>query len=49
LRVRIFGWELRILRANERATREFLASVVYRVPEECLDDVVRVRLAKLER
>jgi hypothetical protein len=47
-KLRLFGWELCLVSPNERATRALLAEV-YRVPPEWLDDVIRVRLANLER
>lgn len=40
---------LRGLEGNETATRKFLSDEVYGVPDELLDDVVRVRLAELDR
>lgn len=40
---------LRGLESNETSTRTFLAEEVYGVPDELLDDVVRVRLAELDR
>lgn len=38
---------LRSLEDSEVATRRFLAEEVYGVPDELLDDLVRVRLADL--
>jgi len=38
----------RVLR-NETETRRFLAREVYRVPEDWLDEVIRVRLTDLVR
>lgn len=38
---------LRGLESNETATRKFLAEEVYGVPDELLDDVVRIRLGEL--
>ena len=34
---------------NEAETRRFLSAEVYRVPEELLDDLLRVRLSDLSR
>ena len=48
-KLRIFGWELRLLSPNERATRDLLADVVYRVPPEWLDQIIEARLAHLDR
>jgi hypothetical protein len=45
----LFGWELRLLSSNERATRRFLADVVYRVPQGWLDRILESRLADLDR
>ena len=42
------GLDLKLLLHNERETRRFLAREVYGVPDELLDDVLRVRLADLE-
>ncbi|HEX2092558.1 MAG TPA: hypothetical protein VHG28_09165 [Longimicrobiaceae bacterium] len=38
---------LRQVASNEAETRRFLAEEVYGVPDELLDDLVRVRLADL--
>jgi hypothetical protein len=40
--------DTRLLVRNEEETRRFLAQEVYRVPEEWLDDVLRVQMAKLK-
>lgn len=42
------GAMLRQVAANEAATRRFLAERVYGVPDDLLDDLLRVRLAELE-
>lgn len=34
---------------NEAETRRFLAEEVYHVPDELLDDLVRVKLAELDK
>lgn len=39
---------LRELEKNEVATRRFLADEVYGVPDDLLDDLVRLRLVDLE-
>jgi hypothetical protein len=39
---------LRQVARNEEETRRFLAEQVYGVPDDILDDMVRVRLADLE-
>jgi hypothetical protein len=44
-----FGQDARALLANEIQTRLLLARQVYRVPDEWLDEVLRVRMADLER
>ncbi|HEX8276707.1 MAG TPA: hypothetical protein VF615_28975 [Longimicrobiaceae bacterium] len=41
------GSALREVARNETETRRFLADEVYGVPDELLDDMVRVRLADL--
>ena len=41
------GSALREVARNETETRRFLAEEVYGVPDELLDDMVRVRLADL--
>lgn len=41
------GSALREVARNEAETRRFLAEEVYGVPDELLDDMVRVRLADL--
>ena len=46
--LRRLGTDLRIVLENEVETRRLLARVVYRVPEEWLDDVLRVRLSDVE-
>lgn len=43
------GSALREVARNEGETRRFLAEEVYGVPDELLDDLVRVRLADLPR
>lgn len=40
---------LREVGRNEQATRDFLSREVYGVPDDLLDDLVRVRLADLAR
>lgn len=40
---------LREVTRNEEETRRFLADEVYGVPDDLLDDLVRVRLADLAR
>jgi hypothetical protein len=40
---------LRQVTRNEEETRRFLAEHVYGVPDELLDDLVRVRMADLAR
>jgi hypothetical protein len=40
---------LRQVTHNEQATRRFLAEEVYGVPDELLDDLLRVRMADLDR
>lgn len=40
---------LRQVTANEAETRRFLATEVYGVPDELLDDLLRVRMADLPR
>ncbi len=40
---------LRQVTTNEAETRQFLSREVYGVPDELLDDLVRVRLAELPR
>ena len=40
---------LRQVATNETETRRFLSREVYGVPDELLDDLVRVRLAELPR
>ncbi len=40
---------LREVAANEAETRRFLSREVYGVPDDLLDDLVRVRLADLAR
>lgn len=42
------GGMLRRVAANEAETRRFLADEVYGVPDDLLDDLVRVRLGSLE-
>ena len=42
-----FDRDLKKLLQNEAATKKFLAEVVYDVPEDLLDDVLRIRLAEL--
>ena len=49
MKLRVFGWELRVLSRNERATRDFLANVVYRLPPEWLDPIIEARLSNLDR
>jgi hypothetical protein len=39
---------LRQVESNEEATRRFLSEEVYHVPEELLDDLLRVHLADLD-
>lgn len=39
---------LRQVESNEEATRKFLSEEVYHVPDELLDDLLRVHLADLE-
>jgi hypothetical protein len=39
---------LRQVESNEEATRRFLSEEVYHVPDELLDDLLRVHLADLE-
>ena len=48
LKLRVLGWELRVLSPGERATREPLADV-YRVPPAWVDHIVEARLASLDR
>ena len=43
------GGMLRQVARNEEETRRFLAAEVYGVPDDLLDDLVRVRLADLAR
>lgn len=43
------GSALREVARNEAETRRFLADEVYGVPDELLDDLVRVRLSDLPR
>lgn len=43
------GSLLQQVAGNEDATRRFLANEVYGVPDELLDDLVRVRLQDLDR
>jgi len=40
--------DLRIVLRNEMATRRLLSREVYGVPDELLDDVLRVRLSDLK-
>lgn len=40
---------LRQVTTNEAETRRFLSTEVYGVPDDLLDDLVRVRLAELSR
>jgi hypothetical protein len=40
---------LRQVTRNEQATRRFLAEEVYGVPNELLDDLLRVRMSDLDR
>ena len=42
------GDMLRQVSANEAETRRFLAEEVYGVPDEVLDDLMRIRLTDLE-
>lgn len=42
-----FRDDLRLVLRNEEATRRLLADDVYRVPDEWLDDLLRVRLEEL--
>jgi hypothetical protein len=42
------GGMLRQVATNEAETRRFLAERVYGVPDDLLDDLLRVRLAELE-
>jgi hypothetical protein len=42
------GSMLRRVADNEERTRRFLAEEVYGVPDDLLDDLVRIRLASLE-
>jgi hypothetical protein len=44
-----FGQDAQAVLANEIETRLLLARQVYRVPDEWLDEVLRVRMADLER
>jgi hypothetical protein len=44
-----FDRDARVVLANEIETRRLLARQVYRVPDEWLDEVLRVRMADLER
>lgn len=46
---RLFGCEVAAVPTSEAATRELLATQVYRVPDEWLDEVIRVRTADLAR
>jgi hypothetical protein len=41
------GRMLRTVARNEEETRRFLAEEVYAVPDDLLDDMVRIRLADL--
>jgi hypothetical protein len=40
---------LRQVESNEEATRKFLSEEVYGVPDDLLDDLLRVHLADLDR
>jgi hypothetical protein len=42
-----FRDDLRLVLRNEEATRRLLAEEVYRVPDEWLDELLRVRLEEL--
>jgi len=48
VKLSMFRRELRGMSPSERATRDLLADVVYRVRPEWLDDVVEVALANLD-
>jgi hypothetical protein len=43
-----FAALLRQVEANEEATRKFLSEEVYGVPDDLLDDLLRVHLADLD-